>query len=98
VKLRVLAALTLVGIGSALAAGGTAGLMYVARAAWEHLGLLLLVLAGSVLFAAVVPRGTRAAPLAIALAGWSIHLWRTSGGSTSQVWLLVGGLVVLIGG
>jgi hypothetical protein len=98
VKPRLLAALTLVGVGSAIAAGGPVGLAYVARAVWEHLDLLLVALAGSALLAAVAPRGTRAAPVALALVGVGIHLWRNSGSSTAQVWLLLGGTAILMGG
>jgi hypothetical protein len=91
-------ALALVGLGSAIAAGGPAGVAELARLVWAHLDLLLASAATVVFVAAVAPRGTLMAPLVLALAAAGVYAWRHRVGTGPELWALIGTGAVAAGG
>jgi hypothetical protein len=96
---RTLIGLLLVSIGSTLAVAGPGGLGRVGLLFASHLYLVFFAAAGLSLFLTVLPRGTRAAPAGLFVAGLIAYVADHHGWwHASQPWALAGLMIVLAGG
>jgi hypothetical protein len=97
-RLRLILALALVGLGSTLAVGQPAGLLELGRALWARLDVILIAIAIITILATVAPRGSLGGAVVFGSAGLAVHLGRRGGWSAPDVWLLLGAGAVAAGG
>jgi hypothetical protein len=95
---RILLALLLVGLGSAVAVAGPDGVTHLGTLAADNVFIVVLLLAAASVFVTVMPRGTRVGPLVLTTLGLVAYVATHERWWSSTHWALAGLLIVLLGG